>query len=162
MDQRFFSNEKANPTLLFVVDGNIDNAESLRLLLHSAGWRVRAFTSAADCVTALQQERPICIIADWQLPDLNREDLRQALMAQLTVTPVVVMSSVGEIACEEGIRPAGICELLLKPFSADTLKAAVYRAVLAHAHSCIEVDEECLPDALPDVCQGGQESDASQ
>jgi FixJ family two-component response regulator len=115
--------------VVFVVDDDISVRESLELLLRSAGWRVELFESAREFLTQPRPPVPNCLVLDVNLPDLNGMDLQRLVSADRPEMPVIFVTGYGDVPMTVKAMKAGAVEFLTKPFSDDTLLAAIEQAL---------------------------------
>lgn len=108
-----------------------DDADA-RMLLRIGLSKRRLHVVEADSVDRardmVQAHHVDFIITDWQLPDGDAADLREAVDAQRRL-PAVLLTGFGETAVRERARMAGYQHLLVKPVKIGDLMEAVDRAV---------------------------------
>ena len=85
---------------------------------------------AADGLTALrliEQKLPDVIVLDLDLPHVSGIDVQQEVMAhaETSAIPIIVVTGT------DWKPPADVLQILRKPIAADTLVAAVLRAIAA-------------------------------
>ena len=104
-------------------------ANSLALLLESAGFSVRAYDSAAAFLRAASDLTAGCVLTDVQMPELNGLEL-QRRMSELGIRlPVIVMTGHGDVPIAVEALKAGATDFLEKPFEEQHLLAAVASAI---------------------------------
>ena len=69
-----------NSPLICVIDDESAIRESVSFLLHSAGLKVRAFSSAQEFLTNPPVEALGCLVVDVQLPGISGLDLQEELV----------------------------------------------------------------------------------
>ena len=132
--------------IVFVVDDDISVRESLELLIRSAGWRVKTFTSATDFLAHPRTNVPCCLVLDVSLPDLNGLELQQRLDDRREL-PIVFITGHGDIPTSVRAMKAGATEFLTKPFKDDVLLNAIRSAI---KRSTGALDRETELQALPE------------
>lgn len=84
--------------------------------------------SAANGMEALQKflagEFDI-VLTDRSMPELNGDELAVAVKQHRPGVPVILLTGFGELMNAEGERPAGVDVIISKPFTLDTLRAAL-------------------------------------
>jgi FixJ family two-component response regulator len=124
--------ERLRPTLIFVV-GRRDRDATAQLVastMTSYGWHVWNFHSAKACLNAVRNVRPVCIVADCELPGIDGIELKRMLRENEFDIPFVLMSNgLSNVEIEQA-RQLGISTILVKPFTIDAVKAAVCRLAL--------------------------------
>jgi FixJ family two-component response regulator len=119
----------ARGALVAVVDDDVSVRESLEALLRSAGWRVQAFSSAAEFLASAARETPQCLVLDVELPEVNGLEVQRRLAAADAPVPIVFITGHGDIPMSVRAMKAGATEFLTKPLSPDALLEAVAQAL---------------------------------
>jgi FixJ family two-component response regulator len=114
--------------MVFVVDDDDSVRKSLRRLIRSAGYEVKAFASVQEFLHHGVPARPGCIVLDIGMPELSGMDLRE-ILAEARVTTPIVLTGQGEIPPSVRSLTAGADEFLRKPFEDRELLAAIGRAL---------------------------------
>ncbi|PZQ64282.1 MAG: response regulator [Phenylobacterium zucineum] len=113
----------------------VEDDESLRLavvgLVRSLGYRTLAYGSAEDFLAAAEARTANCVVTDIQMPGISGIELKQKLMADGVVVPVIMVTARTEPALHERAMASGAFCLLQKPFTADALIACLDRALAA-------------------------------
>jgi len=132
----------ANPTV-FVVDDDPSIRESLGLLLSSAGYGVKTFSSAKEF---LKSERsslgPACLVLDVKMPGLSGLDLQAELASQNYAIPVIFITGHGDIPMSVQAMKKGAVDFLSKPFNDDQLLDSVKAALLKDEQIRSSLDEQ--------------------
>jgi len=132
----------ANPTV-FVVDDDPSIRESLGLLLSSAGYGVKTFSSAKEFLKA---ERitlgPACLILDVKMPGISGPDLQADLASQNYAIPIIFITGHGDIPMSVQAMKKGAFDFLPKPFNDDQLLDAVRAALLKDEQIRSNLDEQ--------------------
>ncbi|MBI2723548.1 MAG: response regulator transcription factor [Chloroflexi bacterium] len=125
----------------------IDDERQLRLAvtrtLVGHGYDVREADDGAAGITAFQAFKPDLVLLDLVLPDMNGVDVCRELR-RTHLTPIIVLSVVGDERAKIAALDEGADDYLTKPFGAGELLARM-RVALRHAAgpsqlSTIEVD----------------------
>ncbi|MFN3311362.1 MAG: nitrogen regulation protein NR(I) [Thermomonas sp.] len=114
----------------------VDDDRSVRFVLAAAlgeaGYRVTAFSNAAEVLAALADgRRPDLLLTDVRMPGDSGLVLLDKLKAAHPQLPVIVMSAHTDIASTAGAFRGGAQEFLSKPFDMDEAVALVQRALPA-------------------------------
>jgi len=132
----------ANPTV-FVVDDDPSIRESLGLLLSSAGYGVKTFSSAKEF---LKSERstsgPACLVLDVKMPGISGLDLQAELASRNYAIPVIFITGHGDIPMSVQAMKKGAVDFLSKPFNDDQLLDSVKAAILKDEQIRSSLDEE--------------------
>lgn len=119
--------------IVFIVDDDLRIREALTELLESHGMRSVAFGSAGEYVRSAKPDLPAGLILDVELPDINGLDLQNQI-ATGDHPPIIFITGHGDIPSSVRAIKHGAVDFLTKPFSDETLMAAV--------HSAISLDKE--------------------
>jgi FixJ family two-component response regulator len=125
---RVINMTQSKPTV-YVVDDDISVRESLEMLISSAGWRVKTFSSAQEFLALTQIVAPCCLILDVTLPDLNGLELQKRIAPGHRDMPIIFITGYGDIPMTVRAIKAGAIEFLTKPFDDDLLLNAIEQAI---------------------------------
>lgn len=116
---------------VMVVDDDASVRESLRLLLNSAGYGVKTFSSAKEFLESeLDIKGPACLVLDVKMPGLSGLDLQKELISRNSSIPIVFMTGHGNIPMGVQTIKLGAVNFLSKPFDDDQLIKSVKEALL--------------------------------
>ncbi|HTP24764.1 MAG TPA: sigma-54 dependent transcriptional regulator, partial [Anaeromyxobacteraceae bacterium] len=115
--------------IVYVVDDDPSMRGALRNLIRSAGFGVRAFSSAPEFLTADRPAVPSCLVLDVQLPGLSGLDLQQELIRREAQVPIIFVTGYGDIPMSVRAMKAGAVEFLTKPLRDEDLLEAIEHAV---------------------------------
>src|SRR5262245_54633956 len=131
--------------IVFVVDDDVSVRESLELLIRSAGWRPETCESAQEFLDRPRPLVPNCLILDVNLPGLNGLDLQKLVSVERTDMPIIFITGYGDVPMTVKAMKAGAIEFLTKPFSDDTMLAAIGQALeRSRAALALESDMKAL------------------
>jgi len=116
---------------VMVVDDDASVRESLRLLLNSAGYGVKTFSSAIEFLESEQDiQGPACLLLDVKMPGISGLDLQKELISRNASIPIVFMTGHGDIPMGVQTIKLGAVNFLSKPFDDDQLIKSVEEALL--------------------------------
>jgi FixJ family two-component response regulator len=118
----------AEPTTVFIVDGDAGSRATLEALVAAAGWQARLVSSAREFLALPPASGAHCLLVDLHLPDLSGLEL-QRLVLDRTAMPVVFMSARTDVRATVQAMKAGAVEFLTKPVEADLLVHALRQAI---------------------------------
>jgi two-component system response regulator FixJ len=122
----------SKPTI-YVADDDADVLGSLRFLLETDGFEVRAFRSGTALLNALDQAQVDCFLIDYRMPDINGVDLVHDLRKRGATAPVVLISGHYDDGLEARAAAAGVRDVLLKPLLDENLARRIRKAISGHA-----------------------------
>jgi signal transduction histidine kinase/DNA-binding response OmpR family regulator len=112
---------------IFIVDDNVDAAETLASLLEMDGHEVRAVTSAKAALEHIESFRPDIALLDIGLPEINGYELLGRLRQKSALQNVrfIAVTGYGRTEDRERIHRAGFESHLIKPVSISALNKAM-------------------------------------
>lgn len=116
-----------------VIDDEPDVLAALAALIGLEGYACETYASAPAYLQVLSDKRscfagPVCVLCDVRMPELDGLALQSHLVA-LDDTPLLLMSGVSGAHEAASAFRAGALDFLIKPIDADTLLAAVAKAL---------------------------------
>ncbi len=114
--------------VVFVVDDDVSIRESLELLINSAGWSAKLFSTAEAFLAHTRCPVPSCLVLDVGLPALNGLDLQDRI-ADWQTLPIIFITGCGDIPMSVRAIKAGAVEFLTKPLTAEVLLSALHGAI---------------------------------
>lgn len=114
---------------ILAVDDSYTMRELLRHALTSAGFLVEVAEDGLDGLAKLASAKPDVIITDINMPRMDGfgfiENARKGTTA--TKSPILVLSTESAPELKQRAREAGATGWIVKPFSEDSLVAAIRR-----------------------------------
>src|SRR6185436_1322928 len=120
----------AQPPLVLVMDDDPSIRRALDRLLRSAGLSVEAFASAAELFARESPVRPMCLVLDIHLPDMNGLDVLRRVIAADPGLPVLIITGELDPDLRKQALQAGAAAFLIKPVDEDQLLKEIHRALL--------------------------------
>jgi PAS domain S-box-containing protein len=113
------------PLRILVADDNEDSAESLKLLLESAGHEVHAVFDGEAAIAAIEEIRPDIALLDIGMPGANGYEVARRVRAEDWGRDVrlVALTGWGQQADKQRARDAGFDQHLVKPVPLEALDA---------------------------------------
>lgn len=112
-----------------IVDDDEGVRDSLKMLLEFHGVGVVGVASAGEFWASARARQPDCLILDLHLPDVGGLEILKRLRARGKAPPVIVITGQGDRATRETVMGKGAFAYLEKPFSEETLMAALSEAL---------------------------------
>jgi two-component system response regulator FixJ len=112
-----------------VIDDDDAVRDSLTMLLDASGFSVTAYESAAAFLEGLDKAVSGCVITDVCMPEISGLDLLRRLSDRLPQFPVIVLTGEADVPIAVEALKNGALDLIEKPYSAQTIVAAVRQAL---------------------------------
>ena len=113
------------PALVSIVDDDESVRESLPDLLKVCGFRVHAFSSAAEFLDSGVVGETNCLILDIAMPNMSGPDLQQWLQRQRRSIPIIYITARRDDTVRAEMLSQGAVECLFKPFTERALLDAL-------------------------------------
>ena len=118
--------------VIVVVDDDEAVRDSLRSLMESEGFEVRAFSNGHDLLNEASLPAIGCLVVDYNMPAMNGLELVSALRGRGVSTPAILIT--GNPTEYVRLRAAAIAVLVVeKPWQGSYLLDCVREAVAKHA-----------------------------
>lgn len=114
--------------IVFIVDDDARVREALTELLEAIGWRAAAFGSAGEYLLFPRPPLPACLILDVELPDINGLDFQKQISGG-DHPAIVFLTGHGDIPSSVRAIKHGAVDFLTKPFTEQSLTAAIQSAI---------------------------------
>jgi len=128
------------PTVVYVVDDDLDVLRSLRFLLETDGFTVKTFSSGASLLNAVRPTGVNCFVIDYKMPDMNGIDLAGRLRNREIAAPVILITGYPDENIFARAAAAGVEHVLQKPLLGDGLVKEIRGAIL---------DDHCGSESRP-------------
>ena len=115
--------------MIFVIDDDQSMQRAFLLLLRSAGFDAKAFTSAEEFLTHSHVSDGDCIILDLRMPRMNGFDLMEKLISKGIHTPVICVTAFDDANSREQARELGAAAYFTKPMDDQALIDAINWAI---------------------------------
>lgn len=116
--------------LVLVVDDEELVRDTTRLVLEKYGYRVLVAEGGDDALELLTREEEIAVVlTDLMMPGISGVETIQRLRRRQSDLPVVATSGAATTQTTEAALHAGASRVLLKPFTAETITAAIADAL---------------------------------
>lgn len=119
--------------IVYIVDDDTSFLRSLSRLLAAVGYTVEAYVSAQDFFARPAPDRPGCVVADLQMPDVNGLQLQDRLRRSAHPLPVIFLTGQGDIPSTVSAMRSGAEDFLTKRAPQEELLEAVDRALARDA-----------------------------
>lgn len=126
-----------------IVDDDATMRRMLWYMLESAGHAPRVFASADDLLDELDYLPDAPLLTDLRMPGTDGQALLVEVKRRRPVTPVILMTALGDISSAVSAMKSGAFDFLEKPVDQATLLGIVADAV-ARLRSTVERDQAGL------------------
>ncbi len=127
--------------VVHVIDDDEAARHSLAFLLDCAGLGSRTYESAIEFLKMVPRLEPGCIVTDVRMPGMSGVELVRKLKALGVTAPVIVITGHADVPLAIEAMKAGVADFIEKPFSDDSILAAV-RAALEQSQGRDRMMEE--------------------
>lgn len=114
---------------VYIIDDDEAVRDSLAMLLDASGFSVTAYASAGAFLDELDTALSGCIVTDVCMPEISGLDLLRRLSDRLPQFPVIVLTGEADVPTAVEALKNGALDLIEKPYSAETIVAAVRQAL---------------------------------
>ena len=114
---------------VLIVDDSKIMRQLLKRALHKMDYselQVSEATNGLEGLALFHQERPDIILSDWNMPEMDGMGFLQAIRSEDPNIPFGFITAQSTSALRESAQHYGAHFLLTKPFTPDTLKAAIH------------------------------------
>jgi two-component system, LuxR family, response regulator FixJ len=116
-------------SIVYVVDDDADVLGSLRFLLETDGFDVRAFRNGLALLNAVGSAGADCFVIDYKMPDINGLDLAGCLRNRDITAPIILITGYPDENIAARAAAAGIRDVLLKPLLDESLVTRIRGAI---------------------------------
>ncbi len=95
--------------------------------LHEIGFEPVLFEFPAGALEWLETEKPALLLTDLNMPEISGIQLTEGIRKKYSAEqlPVIMVTTQSDTQDHEAAESAGVNDILIKPFNADSLKAAM-------------------------------------
>jgi two-component system, LuxR family, response regulator FixJ len=111
--------------MIFIIDDDLSMQRAFLLLLRSAGFDAKAFSSAREFLTYSPVSDDDCIILDLRMPGMNGFDLMEKLISKGIHTPVICVTAFDDSKSREQARELRASAYFTKPVDDQALIDAI-------------------------------------
>jgi two-component system, LuxR family, response regulator FixJ len=115
--------------VVYVVDDDQGVLGSLRFLLETDGFDVKAFRSGAALLSAVASKGADCFVIDYKMPNMNGIDLADRLRKCDIAAPIILITGYPDDSIPAKAAVVGVHDVLLKPHLEESLVARIRGAI---------------------------------
>lgn len=124
--------QSAPKAIVYVVDDDPLICKSLARMFASLGIDAVTFSDARQFLDHAREDRPGCLILDYQMPGKNGIELQDDLIAQQDDLPIIFLTAHGNIPTSVQAMRSGAVDFLTKPVEQQVLLQSVHKAIEWH------------------------------
>ncbi len=117
------------PRLVFVVDDDKSARSGIARLLRTAGYDVKAFSSAEEFLDDFHAETFGCLVLDVRMPGMSGQELQAELKARGVRLPIIVVSADDDSEIRRSAHRMNAAAFFRKPVDGSALLDAIDWAV---------------------------------
>jgi hypothetical protein len=117
------------PPLIIVVDDDEDTRLNLRDILELDGYQVEVAGSARELFARQRWDNVALVLLDRKLPDGTPQEILPLIRQQASHVAVIIVTGYADIEGAITALRSGAADYILKPVSADALRASVRRVL---------------------------------
>ena len=122
-------NEMLTKSIL-IVDDEPDMRIALTKALSCSGYSVESASSGFEALEKFKREKFGIVITDLKMPEMTGMNVLQEVKKISPQVPVIILTAYGTVKNAVEAMKEGASDYILKPFSADTLEAAVKKTLI--------------------------------
>ena len=123
--------------------------EVLVVVLSEDGHKVESAASGPEALKKLSVRPFDVVITDRAMPHMNGDQFATAVRALYPDMPVILLTGFGDLMSAVGDQPSVFDVVACKPFTADSLRTAIAKALEAHApEEAAEVGGIAVPSSV--------------
>ncbi|MBW2410375.1 MAG: sigma-54-dependent Fis family transcriptional regulator, partial [Deltaproteobacteria bacterium] len=120
---------------ILVVDDEPDMRSALSHSIHRCGFEVESAASGPEAVVKFKKNTYSLVVTDVKMPEMGGVELLEKIRKLAPQIPVIMITAFGTINNAVEAMQEGASDYILKPFSFETLEAAVKKAIGTAASS---------------------------
>lgn len=121
-----------NRSTVFLIDDDDDLRKLVMFYLEVGEINVQQYGSAEEFLASYDPAQPGCLLLDIYMPGMSGLELQQELLNREINTPVIIMTSRGDVPTAVQAMKAGAVDYIEKPLDRDQL--------LERIHECLTID----------------------
>jgi len=115
--------------IVFVVEKDHSDRESLKSLISCGGWKAETFASGHEFLIRPWLAVPSCLVLNDSLPDLTGLDLQRRVSFDRPHMSIIFITGEPDVHTTVRAMKAGAIEFLIKPFRDDILLGAIREGI---------------------------------
>lgn len=125
----YFGNQSSLIGSVFLIEDDTELLESITEILRFVGYRVHPYSDPEEFLKQPRDVIPAVIVTDVRMPSMSGVELQAKLLGEGRKIPFVFISGESTVTQSVVAMKQGAFEFLVKPFSRESLLAAVSKAI---------------------------------
>lgn len=117
---------------VLLVDDEEELASTIVERLGYRGFQAQYSTDGPTALEKLREQAFDIVVIDLKLPGMSGEELARTIVAAYPNMPLLMVTGHGSTQLENGKKPAGVYDFLLKPINLQDLVAKMIEAIEAN------------------------------
>lgn len=118
--------------MIYVIDDDVAVLKSLRFLLETEGFNVRAFSSGLALLESSVLHGADCLVLDYKMTGIDGLELSSRLRGLGVDTPIILITGHPDANIRTKASFVGVGQVVLKPDLQDNLVQCVRDAIDSH------------------------------
>ena len=114
---------------VFLVDDDDAVRDALELLMETAGYRTKAYSTASGFLNDYQPTFAGCLVLDIRMPEMSGMELQDALLARDVNLPIIFLTGHGNVSMSARAFRRGAIDFMEKPFDESVLLERIQEAI---------------------------------
>jgi len=114
---------------VYIVEDDEAVRDSLRLLLKSEGYQVKAYVDGDAFLVSYNDSMSGCLVLDIRMPGIDGMNVQRALAERGSILPILFVTGHGDVSLAVEAMKKGAMDFIQKPYEDDTLLKKVADAM---------------------------------
>ena len=114
-----------NDVTIFLLDDDASVLKALKRLLKSAGFNVKAYSSAHDFLNCGYEKQSGVLILDVQMPEMSGIEVQKKVVDSGSKMPIIFMTAHENEEIQKVAMESGAVAFFQKPFEEDALLSSI-------------------------------------
>ena len=114
-----------NDVTIFLLDDDASVLKALKRLIKSAGFNVKAYSSALDFLNCGYEKQSGVLILDVQMPEMSGIEVQKKVVDSGSKMPIIFMTAHENEEIQKEAMESGAVAFFQKPFEEDALLSSI-------------------------------------
>ena len=121
--------QEEKTTAVYLVDDDPSMTDLMAAFLNTNGISTRAFSSGRQCLEALREPFPICLVVDFQMPEISGLEMIREFRKRHYWLPFILVTGRGTVDIAVDAMKLGAITVIEKPIDPSAFVVAVCNAI---------------------------------